>query len=724
MKLFLLIVLSFLFIHGISGQVESGFLNLNYGKDEVFDPKDLNIDDAFTISFIDKPENLKIDELLSTYSIEVKTDLAVIKMEKTTLKDMYMAKNISEENVLNELNTKSKLNLNLIIGDLKATDIIYFHIDHKNVLENKIIKIKVSGIDEMPKNGIKNNDAEHNDINIGKLKKKNTEIKEDNNSTKKQKNAFGDYFDPDNCKDCKMYNGNLVYDFRCKKLYKYNKNNEKHELVNNLGDIHIKSKEMLEFKIININRYLYSIETSVEDSLYISNPPPLFNDFFSPTSDLYTKLRQGSESTSKNNDTLIINLMTKINKYIVLENDLIIRQLDPFLYCKDISYSCCGGDTLKPYSTYLKALQEAKNQIIDYESKHFALYPTAEVLRAEIIEGKKKLDSCIVKRKVNESKKSKLKTKIEDLEKEKTPKKEDLEKEKTPENLKKIDSLKTEIIKLDDDINSDCSDTLVTMTRYRVNKLDSILPSKILIDTLKKVLPSEADLRKMYLFAANVHKDHFEFKLPPIYPDGHKLKISLLISPRDTSKKTEITYMPLYSEKVNFDFIVKNKMLFSFSSGPFFAFGRNLSVPSYGFKQIPASGTVIGADARNRLDATGDGPLPVGLGAYANIGRKVYKNFGLAGTIGVGYTFNQDTPLPGFMGGLTASFGEDQRINLTAGATFIQVRELKKDLYLGNVYETIPTLEYNKPMRMGFFLSVSYSIFTSAVSKSTSSKSK
>jgi hypothetical protein len=124
------------------------------------------------------------------------------------------------------------------------------------------------------------------------------------------------------------------------------------------------------------------------------------------------------------------------------------------------------------------------------------------------------------------------------------------------------------------------------------------------------------------------------------------------------------------------------------------------------------NGNVVGAGATYKLIHTGNEPLPIGVGGYANLGWKFNRSLGVAFTAGAGVSLNQDA-LVSFLGGITPSFGDRQRLNVTIGYGAAQVKELQQELYLGNIYAEKQTLEFQRKMKPAFFLAISYSIFTS-----------
>lgn len=516
---------------------------------------------------------------------------------------------------------------------------------------------------------------------------------------------FGD------CPTCHEREGDLVYDFSCKSLFQVKivpgetTDHTRYNLVDDLAHVKIKSQQLLRLRVANVNRYLYNVNVTVEDSVYGSSPPAMFNDFFSGNISLVENLsslsgKKLSEPVGEEDDGVKVKdeFKTDLKNFQTAYNELLDIQTKAYLFCPDKDIDCCSGSKgLEPFSHYAGLLSTVNENIIQAEMINLAGIPSSTEIVGQINVLQKKIDDC------NKS--------IAAARKE-------LEDAETAKDQGKITAAKEKLKKL---VEGDC-DTVKLAVQLKT--LREKLPLRTSLETLKASIPTHTALRRLYLFDRNISRDHYFYRLPPIYPQGDKLKIVLDINAIDTTITREMGFMPAYHDELNLEFSVRQKFLFSFSSGPFIAWGRHLSLPDYGFKQIPASGTVIGPDARYRLDRTGKTAVPLGLAGYANATWKLDRFLGVGGSLGVGYTFNQESILPGIMAGVTATLGDQQRLNFTFGYAGIQVKELKKDLYLGNVYAEAPALEYSKPLRGGCFAGVSYSILKSAGKISIFSGSK
>lgn len=525
----------------------------------------------------------------------------------------------------------------------------------------------------------------------------------------------GDFAD---CPTCHDQLGDLIYDFRCKRLYRVDalmpseKNGYRaiYKEVRDLSKVKIKAQELVKMKIIGINRYIYDVDVNVQDSIYGSESPALFNQFFSGNSDLFTDLISKGKAenflygkSKEEIESSFGEVEKAFQKFKEEYSKLQDKQVNAYMYCLQDNIPCCTDNDLKQYSYYADLLSNVLLVLNKTEVKYLSDVPSSTEILKQISEKQAKKDEC----KKNEKDRP---GKIKQLEDQLAAAK--------PEEKAAITD------KLNKAKNDGCDAESLSQLDSQIGDLQNKLPLRVTMDAMKASLPTLDQLRKLYLFDRNIVKDHYFYRLPPIYPQGDKLTIVIDMETKDSVIAANMGFMPTYHDELNLNFSVRNKSLFSFSSGPFFAFGKQLKTKTYGFNRIPSSGTSIDPNAKYRVVETGDGTLPLGLGAYGHIGTKVSRNVGVAGTIGVGYSFNLSSIMPAFMGGATLSFGDRQRLNISFGGAAVQVKELKENIYVGNIYDAAPQLEYNKPMRFGLFVGISYSIFTSTSKVNLFSKSK
>lgn len=771
-----LLLVSFLILFALTAYTQDVSIILEYGKDTEFGPdRTLIIGNHLLISLNKQLKQKDIQDFFSNTKISTTNAQNGEGLPLTSLKER-IEKSGKTINDFSQTNNVKPFDLLLLTGVVKEGYTIVIHpflgLDGNNkpfIPENKSIQVKVLPVkpeepsEEFKKLSQKVDDSSK-DINALKEKVSAQDKKivtETNKSTDrllaiqqsiesqiqfnsrpleeqkrlqraltKSSGVISSLPDFTDCPSCIDLIGDLIYDFRCKNLYEAISDGKtiQYRLVTDLSTIKVKAQNLVRFKVIGINRYLYAVNATIADSLFGSEPPTLFNQFFSGSSDLLTSLAekgkaglQGASLDPKQNDN--INKDFEKFKEILSEfrkkyDTLLDLQTQAYLFCLDDQISCCGDKSIGPFSGYSKSLSDVLIQIGTLETTYLSEMPSSTKILSDINDAQAKIDAC----KKNEKKRA---DDIAAAKKEKADAQTEKEKATTDPAKKAADDK----IKAADDklkkLNEDgCDESTIKGLNDKIKSLKENLPLRISLDQIKTSLPALVELRKLYMFDRNIVKDHFLYRLPPIYPQGDKLKIVLDMQAIDTTITKQMGFMPTYHDELNLEFSVRNKALFSFSSGPFIAFGFRLPAPTYGFKQIPASGTVIGPQARYQLVPSGNGPLPIGLAGFAHLGTKFSRTFGMAATIGAGYTFNQESAMPAFLGGVSFCFGNRQRINLTFGLAGVQVKEVKENLYVGNIYESAPELEYNKPLRFGLFAGVTYSLFTSTSQINLFSKSK
>lgn len=625
------------------------------------------------------------------------------------------------------------------VDDIQAT------VDqHQKIIENHNDRINL--LDESLQNSVNNLNnqvtAQQQTINVLSTRRHKKDKSIPKNEVLRQP-----YFTSD-CNGCIDEEGDLVYDFKCKRLLRVHYLDSVSEpnhyrvahyyLVRDLTDLPIRAQELIRLKVVGVNRYLYNVNAEVEDSIFNNEAPPIFGQFFSGTGDFVNGLITGvqkaqtdantlskgtlSEDQKRNSQQQFADLKKMIREFQRKYNKLREQRVNAYILCADAN--CCNFPPKVSFSEYADLLSDIRFQISEIEAAYLATIPSGDEINKRIASFQKTLDDCAKKPATTnntsntDSAKTKTTKKTDSTKGKNTKKTDNAKAGNTPSAGKDTttknnpDSVKQGQSTAQADKPDPCATDNVKKLTDSIATMKELLPLRTTIDNLKASLPSIEDLEKIYLFDMNVVKEQFYYRLPPIYPQGDKLHISLKINSRDSVIAAEMKYMPPTHDELSLDFSVQNKFLFSFSSGPFTAFGNDMDRASYGWQRVPASGSVIGPDASYRLVQTSNAPLPVGIGGYANLGKKISRTFGLAFTCGGGITFNQDI-LPAFMGGITGSFGDKQRVNLTIGAGGVQVKELKSALYLGTLYQTQPTLDYDRPMKFAFFATLSYSILTS-----------
>jgi hypothetical protein len=165
-----------------------------------------------------------------------------------------------------------------------------------------------------------------------------------------------------------------------------------------------------------------------------------------------------------------------------------------------------------------------------------------------------------------------------------------------------------------------------------------------------------------------------------------------------------------------------------FSTGPFFGFGKKFVDDTYAYLPIRDSNNVVSDSSQFKLANTGASKVPPGIGAFAHFGTKFSSGFGVGITTGVGLTI-ENNPRPIYFLGPNISLGDNNQFNISGGCAITQVEKVKSELYPdfeNTIFETKPTagISYSKKTATGWFVSLSYTVFTMNKTRNSSSKSK
>lgn len=499
------------------------------------------------------------------------------------------------------------------------------------------------------------------------------------------------------CDSCSDYD--LIYDFQCKEYTL-----EDGSFVKDLTQIKVKHNEAFRFKIINFNRYLYTAEVQIDDVIFQSETPELFSKLFLGEGiDIKPLIKKTSDSLEyadfkEHKISFFDNLILFKDEY----NQLVEDNNKAFSLCfQDVL--CCDNDNLYSFGELSKSLLELKLSYLESLSN----------IEIGIIELEKLTKNKEVSKFEQDIKK--LDDTIEEL----------LKKNKGKKETKEIKDSKAKKVKL---VNEK-TDLEVNLKNLEILKIN-----KIALEKLKPELDklSDDDLLKLVHFKNNIIKNNFEYIVPTVYPKGDLISIKVNIKPNNKPEFSKWQNMPLYEEENILELRVRNKWFYSFSTGPFVGLGSNFKTETFGWKRANQpdpvtniTNPVIDENSKYQLVSTGQQNEPVGISALANFGAKVNNFIGLGASIGVGTTIEEKPKLAYLLGG-TIFFGQDKQFNITGGISFIQVEELKKELYNlspDDFYNSNQELEYNKKFVRGWFISVTYSVFTkSTATKINSSK--
>lgn len=453
------------------------------------------------------------------------------------------------------------------------------------------------------------------------------------------------------CPDCGDKNF-LVYDAHCKNLYK-RINTNSFKRIKSLKDVSFRYKEEIKVKVIHINRYLKDVVITADDLMYKSEAPGLFDDFFGSSGQLMKGLRDAVKVHGGGIKTALDKLEKDITDFNLLVNKLKEKRDRAYSLCCEATANCGEVDLGTSFTDLNSRLFDLS---VSYNSLNKELVAERDALKPTI----KKVDDDIAKAALAEK----------------------------PTLIQQKDELERKLKALEDQIQK--TDALWT--------------------TFQK--PTEEQLRNLVLFAKNYLKENYIFSTPPIYPLGNRLIIKINIDSKDDLKEIKERIIPTDHQALEIEGPVLNKWLFSFSSGPFIGFNDALYETTYQFQKIPSSGNQIDENSRFTLTPSGKTNPPVGLSALAHFENKFAENFGWGLSVGVGLTI-ETKPRPVYLFGPSFFIGDKNRFALTAGVAAMQVDVLKKDLYPdGLVYKNTEPLQYYKDLRMGGFVSLTYTLFT------------
>lgn len=485
--------------------------------------------------------------------------------------------------------------------------------------------------------------------------------------------------------------GILFYDFSSKRFF------YKNQLVSNLNDVKAKYREEFRIKVLNINRYNYNVEFSVDDIELGSEQPKLFKELFSGTGDYLNNLLNELKSSetpeiARQEGFNASKFMSALKDFLVGYYAIMDRQLEAFSYCPTKIPDCNGKpDTKVLFSNMAMKLLHLK---VSYQEYHTGVTDRLSLLKKRLKDSEDRLTSCIEEK--------------EKIEADRVKAKDSKEKTKIDEDIRALgyDNLQNEV-------NTNSKNKLIAVTRIaQMEKFWTVI-SRI----------TDEDLMKLTLFNNNFVADHFSYVSPPIYPEGNMIDIGLKFKPSDSSLIKKWNIMPLYSDSLGLNIFVKNKMFVSFSSGPFIGICKKIRGETYGWQPQPDAGGIITDSVKYKLVSTGEGNIPVGIAAFANIGKKFSEGFGLAISPGVGITAEKN-PRPVYFLGGSLNFGKKNMFSLTGGFAFVLADQLKSELYPdpeNKQYQNTSEIAYSKELKVGGFISISYTVFSFDKTKSVRS---
>ncbi|MGQ7944165.1 hypothetical protein [Flavobacterium sp. WC2509] len=450
----------------------------------------------------------------------------------------------------------------------------------------------------------------------------------------------------------------LIYDFQNEEL---RGNNGKR--IKDFRDVKVQYNKPFRLKVINVNRYLYNVKATFDDEFLVSNEPELFKKLFKgegfdmslltglATSD--AEAAAGFMGQDDETKKLLASYLEFKKKY----NALLSNYINAYSVCLPEPVPCCeekkGAENFKQLSEELATLN-INNLAVSIEV-------TTNLSQAE----KDKTDLTAKLEKAAAKEKPGIQKKLQD----------------------------------------------------NTNEITKLTAQKLILAELSKILADITDdkLSILVLFDNNFIAENYQIAFPAVYPKGDNLIFGLDIEPNNNEVTKKLVNVPLKEIHLKDDLRVRNKWFYSFSTGPFVGLGEKFREDEYGWQAQPGTSGVIDDTSSYKIISNGRSGLPIGISAMANYGVKLSNFYGLGGSIGVGATINENVH-PAYFFGVTNFFGQDKQFNVTLGLAFIETEKLKKDLYPGigtQLYNAPIDLEYTKKMEEGFFVALSYTVFSS-----------
>lgn len=463
----------------------------------------------------------------------------------------------------------------------------------------------------------------------------------------------------------------------------------------NLASEKLKSKEYVQFKVHNINRYVYNISISDTVTPFQSEPPFLLNELFigNPESFLGSLVKTigtlgklDEPGIQSNGDTIMIGTkdsgLDKLTRNIVCFQDayyqLQQRLLQSYWECQD--YSCCPE--------YPTLYAELAQKLLEINQGLTSLLRPSEALEISLKDKKDRFKLCEVI----------------------------ISKEKLLESLQGQEGKEEEIKALKKELEGlkkatkDCKGDENQALGKEIKELEAQLKPYVDLRTLKETLPDQGKLQKLLLYvnAMTTQSQSYVKTLPKL--EGTELKLKVRVDARDSLVK-RFGYLESGNYIIPYSFPIIGYWYLSFSSGSFIGAGKDYRTKEYDWRKVPGEGGVIGSDSKYELAESGRQPNPVGFNALANLQWKADVGFGLGFCAGVGVTV-EDDPRLAYMGGLSFSFGKTRNIVLSTGPMYTRVNVKDNTLLEGYLYENRESIKYYQEYKPGWFVSLTFTPFS------------
>lgn len=458
----------------------------------------------------------------------------------------------------------------------------------------------------------------------------------------------------------------------------------------NLTKENLKPNKQVWVQIANVNRFMY--DASIEDTLvdYNSEPSALFNRMFIGDSTLLGTLMKNfsdknfSQSTEDEEIAAMIKSISCFyDMYTVLQAEM-IKAYDP---CA--TFNCCNNVDFK---TIISKLNEINSGIALLQLKYTDKKMKLESLKKEQDDCKKKEDDV---RKLNE--------RIEELKKIKEP---------TAEQKAELATKQGELSKI-----KLCPQTEIETRTTGIAKFENDLSIVNGLAQIQSQLPKAEHLRVISVFLMNMVEQNQNLSKGPIQLRGNRFDFTLHINSIDSVVK-RFGY-PNFKDSLHYKLPILWKPFVSFSSGSFIALGKNLQNKTYTWQPKTGNNNTIDS-SKYTLVESGYTLPPMGFAALGSVEWKASRTFGFGGSVGVGLTI-ETNPRLAYLGGLSLFLGELRQFAVTGGFTGMQVNKLTNNFQtVANnqvIYTSKPTIEYYKELKIGGFISLTYTPFKTSRNK-------
>ncbi len=463
----------------------------------------------------------------------------------------------------------------------------------------------------------------------------------------------------------------------------------------------LKAKQMAWFKVVNVNKFIYSL--SLNDTIVDlgSEPNALFSQIFTGDSTLMGDLlglisentiTRQSNATEQKTATDYNAVTELIREYISAYNGMeakMLQSLNPcssFLECDDITpadYHLMANKLLNIRIALAVLQNKINEQKVLLKTKSETLTTCNKLIKDIAINEK---DTKAITDKGEAATAEEKKKLVELGEQNKTLKKTQTEK---------------------------CTDFNAKTLEVEIEGINTELKTYAAMDNLQAKLPSEKDLKKLVVFLNNMVASNTEETFP-LNTSGNMLDLTINITSRDSIiKYTGIT--PYLVEPIHREIPIVGRSFVSFSSGSFVTFGSRLKNKTYEWQRIPDASGNITATSKYILSESGYSAPVAGFAALGNIELKTSRSRGFGLSIGAGLTI-EEKPRPSYLLGASFFMGEIRQFAFTAGINAIQVNKINNNLLAVNqqgiIYDDMQPIDYYKELKTGFFFSLTFTPFT------------